>query len=688
MTPLRPGAARRLRARALARTGGAALGLALVCATVVGLAPALIPALVPALAPATVAAATPGLTITGDAIYDVRPDEHRVAVTVHMVATNHLKNTLTQQFSFRTAFLTVQPGTSGFALTGGSGSPTVTTHEVTDTFTSLKLDFGANLGAGRAMKLDLTFDIRDTGGDSGRPVRVSPSLVTFGAWAFATPSTPGSTVVVQLPTGYRVTIGRGPLAGPTTTALGVDAWSSGRLEAPLDFVADVVADRQVDHPAETQVDVSLSAGTVPVVVRSWPDDPAWGTRVTNLVVNALPILEREIGVAWPVDGPLQVNEVLVRGSGGFAGVFDPADRRVDISYAASDEVIIHELAHAWFNGRLVADRWAAEAFASYYGELATRELGLEIRPPSTVEPGVGAIPLNAWSSSSTETAESELYAYAASLELARKIADRAGAEDLRAVWSRAARGIGAYPPEPSTAEPVAEAPDWRGLLDLLEDQTGRDFGDLWRTWVARPEDLSALDARAHARTAYAQAVAAAGDWQLPVSIRNAMRSWRFDVALDGIRAADAVLGERAPLAAAAAATGLKLPDSLRAAFEAPDGLTAAPAEAAAERSTIDMIAAAQSARPVGTGFLDGLVIGLGLLFQDPAFQLGAARLAFEAGNVGGAYDAAQSARDAWRYAAEAGRWRIVSLVLLALSLAVFAWITRARRRRRRRIEPA
>jgi hypothetical protein len=517
---------------------------------------------------------------------------------------------------------------------------------------------------------------------------VAPSLVTFGAWAFATPSTPGSTVAVRMPSGYRVTIGRGPLEGPATGASGEEVWTSGRLAAPLTFVADVVADRQVETPAETQVDVPLSAGTVPVVVRAWPDDPAWASRVTNLVAHALPILEREIGVTWPVDGPLQVNEVLVRGSGGYAGVFDPADRRVDISYSASDAVVIHELAHAWFNGRLVADRWAAEAFASYYGDLATRELGLEIRPPDPVEPGVGAIPLNAWGSSATETTESELYAYAAALQLADEIAARAGPDNLRAVWAQAAGGIGAYHPEPTTNEPVASAPDWRGLLDLLEEQTGQDFDDLWRKWVARPEDLAALDARSTARTAYAESVRAAGDWQLPVSIRDAMRSWRFDVALDQVAAADGILGERQTLAAAAAATGVKVSDALRAAFEAPDGLAAAAAEAAAEHSAIEMIAAAEGARPTDAGFFDGLVIGLGLLFQDPGVQLGSAQLAFEAGNAGGAYDAALTARDAWRYAADAGRWRIVSGVLLALSLAVLAWVARTRRGRQARVEPA
>jgi hypothetical protein len=94
-----------------------------------------------------------------------------------------------------------------------------------------------------------------------------------------------------------------------------------------------------------------------------------------------------------------------------------------------------------------------------------------------------------------------------------------------------------------------------------------------------------------------------------------------------------------------------------------------------------MIAAAEAARPVDAGFFDGLVIGLGLLFQDPGVQLGTAQLAFESGNPAGASEAAARARDAWRFAADAGAWRVLSIFLLALSLGLFIRLARARRAR-------
>ena len=69
--------------------------------------------------PADVRAATPSLTIVTNARYDVQPDQHRVLVTLDMVLA-HLKDT-DQALLLRPAFLSVQPGTSGYKPTWSGG---------------------------------------------------------------------------------------------------------------------------------------------------------------------------------------------------------------------------------------------------------------------------------------------------------------------------------------------------------------------------------------------------------------------------------------------------------------------------------------------------------------------------------------------------------------------------------------
>ena len=661
----------------LARIAGLAAALALILSIGV----------VPALGPARVAAARPDLTLVGHAIYDVLPEEGRVAVSVRLRATNHLRDTVARRFFFRSAFLTVLPGTSHFRISGGNGNPKVSVDQRRADYTNLRIDFGANLAAGRSTTLTLTFDLDDTGGAPERPVRITPSIVTFNAWAFATPDTPGATVAVNVPAGYNVAMGRGPLDGPETTKSGEQAWTSGPIDEPLEFVADVVADR-LGAPVETLREVTLTNDPAAILVRSWPDDTAWSDRVLGLLERALPLLEDEIGVPWPIDGQLVLEESLTRGTDSFAGLFDPSAPRIEVSYAASDVIILHELAHAWFNGSLVADRWAAEAFASYYADIVAVRLGLAATPLEPVDPAAAvAIPLNAWGEG--EPPEAEAYAYAASLELARAIADRIGADNLRRTWSLVAAGVAAYPPDPAvdpladpaTAERAAGPPDWRALLDALEQQAGQPLDDLWRTWVARPEDLSALDERGPARLAYGQSLQAALPWRLPPSIREAMRAWQFDVAADLSSQAQAVLAQRSALEESAAAAGVTLPDRLRQAFEGTGGLDAAAAEAEFEQAIVDAVATAEAARPTTTDPGEQVMIFVGLIATDPEGRLALARTSLTVGDIETAYVAALAAEAAWIDAADLGRTRLVSTVLLTLALLLLASLVRQRRRR-------
>ena len=232
-------------------------------------------------------------------------------------------------------------------------------------------------------------------------------------------------------------------------------------------------------------------------------------------------------------------------------------------------------------------------------------------------------------------------------------------------------------------ETVTTAPDWRGLLDLLEAHAATSFDDLWRTWVARDTDLALLDARAAARARYDEVVAAAGDWRLPRAVRDAMRAWQFDQATELLDQARTILDQRAAIATAAAAAGLTTPTTLRTAFESPDGFASASLEATAELEAIQRYDAAAAARPDESDPL----VRLGLWGTTPDAELASARTSLATGDLTGSATAASSALSTWTGAAEAGRGRAVSLGIFVLVLVIgvilaVAWL-RGRRRRGR-----
>jgi hypothetical protein len=638
-------------------------------------------------APEAVRAARPDLTITSHATYDVQPDEQRIHVTVDLTLTNHLKDTKTRRYYFDEAFLDVMPRSSGFKLTRKGSSPTVKVAEKDDEFTRLRLAY-PRLYSGKTAKYRLTFDLKDPGGAPTRDLRVGDSLVSFPVWAFATDSTPGSSVSVEFPAGYEVEVEAGAIKDPTTDADGRTVFDTGKLDKPLTFFAYLVGSRPGAYREETVATTVLGA-PASLVVRSWPDDEPWAERVGGLLLGALPALGERIGLPWPYDEPLTVEEAVSRSTEGYAGLFDPRRGLVEIAYYADDFVVLHEAAHGWFNGSLLADRWANEAFASYYAAEVAETLDVDARGDElTDELRASRIPLNAWGPVGEESAPQEDYAYAASLALARAIATRAGEDGLQAVWYDAADGVGAYQPMDGGVERVEGPPDWRGLLDLLEARTAAGYSDLWRTWVARPDDALLLDARASARLHYAAVTEQAADWRLPRPIRDALRAWQFDDAATLLADASAVLDARADVDAAAEASGLIAPAGLRLAFEDDDGFEDAEAEAAAELATIEQYATAVALRPAATNPF----IELGLYGETPEVSLDAARDALARGDLEGSVTASIDAGSAWSEAEAVGQGRAFSIVLLVLAAVLFATMVvltiRRRRRRRQRVRMA
>ena len=671
--------------------------------------------------PAT--AATPSVTMVARTTYDVLPAENRVAATVAITATSHLQDTVTRHYYSTQAYLAVPPTASSFHLSAATGSPSVAVSSRSTAGIVLLLRFGSQLGSGKTLAMTLTFDIVDAGGIPERPLRISPSLVSFQAWALGSDAVAGSTVRVHLPAGYAAVVGRGPLTGPTSEADGSLDFDSSALPSPTSFVADVQADRPGDLVAATSP-VEVGGSSVDLVVRSWPDDPAWRARINDLLVPGLPKLGAAIGRPWPLGSRLEVRETLARaasgsGDGGDAATFDPALAQLDVSYLANETSILLGVAHAWFNGDLVADRWIADGFATLYAERTGLALGVNVASPTITQASLAyAGPLNAW----VPGGPADQYAEPAALDAARQIVREAGDQALRQVWQDAANGVGAYQPEtgagpiagsgitsgvpaasPGAASPGAASPgasrsvvgsaatttsgvpeaatgplDWRSLLDLLEAHATGDFETIWRTWIARPADQALLGARTAARSHYDDVVQAAGDWVLPRSIRNTMRAWQFQEANIELDAAADVLRQRTELEAAAVSDGLALPARLRIAFEGSEGMAAAAAEAVTEMAVITKYADAAALRPVDPD----IPTRIGLLGTTPDVDLERARAAFASGDLDGTLTAAAAARAIWEAAPGVARGRIFGGLGLALAFALLVYLVRARWRRR------
>jgi hypothetical protein len=193
-----------------------------------------------------------------------------------------------------------------------------------------------------------------------------------------------------------------------------------------------------------------------------------------------------------------------------------------------------------------------------------------------------------------------------------------------------------------------------------------------------------LDARLAARDRYRAFTASVAGWHVPLSIRDAMRAWRFDEATNLMDAAADVLDVRVKVEGAAAAAGLKAPAALREAFEDDDGFDDAIAEGGAELQAIEHYTAAVSQRPAEITPL----MQLGLIGQSPEAELATASEAFARGELAASAAASDAAAAAWVDAEPSGQGRAFSIATMVVAMLFFIALVivgfrRGRRRRQR-----
>lgn len=634
-------------------------------------------------APAALGAST-DLTVVTVARYAVLPSQGKVRVTVDATIANHVADTRVNTYYFDHAFLAVQPGIASPSVAKGPRGAAVRAVARASSATTLRIDFGSKLYGGHSIAIRFAFNLTNTGTAANRLVRIGASLVTFPVWAYASNGASGSRAIVQFPNGFDVSVDSGSFAARSRASDGGVILDSGNLASPLSFFAYVSAQQPATYRTSS-LSVATSDGPVVLTIKTWVDDRTWASRVGPLISRALPLLRSEIGVPWPHDTPVTLQEAVNRSGAGYAGLYDPQAETIQVAYWASPAVVVHETAHGWLNGTMLADRWAVEGFASLYSQQALAALKIASTAPKiTAQLQAAAYPLNDWPATPGPDATAEAYGQAASYTLAGLIAKQAGPDALARVWADAMSHTGAYQPPAgqagATRETVDGPPDWRGLLDLLEAETGSDFTPLWRTWVVRPDEAKLLDQRAAARTAYQALLAAADGWAVPRSVRDALRSWHFDTASSLMAGARVALTERAALESQASAAGLTLPSTMQRHFEAGD-LAEATVEAQREQAAVIAIGDATQARDESAR--DPLA-SAGLVGEDPGLVLAAAKSALANGDTVSAVADAQSAAQTWDGAHDEGRRRVLMVGALVVAFGVLAASLASRLRRTRR----
>ena len=393
---------------------------------------------------------------------------------------------------------------------------------------------------------DLPARLRPASTRAARPRATSASatsLVSFPVWAFATDDTPGSTVKVVFPTGYQVEVEAGEIPEPTTDAER-DGRSSARAASTSRSRSSPTSSATGRAPTRSSDGQRRPSATTPVdlEIRAWPDDPAWARarRRSGRARRCRSLGDTDRAAA----GRATAGSRSRRPSAGRRAAMPGCSIRPG---PGRGRVLRRRLrgpprgAHAWFNGALLADRWANEAFASYYGlQAAADARGQGDRRRADADELRGTDPAQRLGrprprATRPRTTPTRLRSPRPSTSPSGPGADglhrsgRTPRRDRRLPAARPAAPRGRRRAEAETVDRTARLARPAGPARGADR---RDYDDLWRD-LGRPADAtSLLDWTARPRAPDTRRSWRARGWDLPEAVRDAMRAWQFEAATD------------------------------------------------------------------------------------------------------------------------------------------------------------
>ncbi len=634
---------------------------------------------------ATAHAAGDGLSYTSTTTYTV----DAASGVVHVLAEIQLRNTIPDK---RDGYYISRRYFTGFSLPVPVGS--INAVAVTSKGTALRLqprlipgddsfflfdvDLASNLFYGQTARVNVSYDITGLAPRSENPSRVNAAYAAFDAFGIGDDGQ--VTVRVVVPDGFQIDV------------FGDDATITHENGNTIYTATNIPNPNEFDIFVSARNDAGLTSSIVDTNdgdqfdLRSWPGDTEWQQFVTTQIDDGVPELASLIGQPWPIADKVQVREAYTPYLYGYAGWFSAVDKEIEIGEDLDQEVVLHELSHAWFNDSWFSDRWLSEGFAQVYSNKAIAALGGTASEPLIVVPSdPGKVKLNSWGDPNfIDGADKvEAYGYNASFSVVQRIVAGIDDDTMRTIFAAVDANTIPYLGD---ADPEASggSADWRRFLDLAEEIGGSENAtDLFRQYVVTDDQAALLDERSAARDKYHQLVDDGGEWAPPVVVRRRMTTWSFTDAAQLIKASEDVLALREELTTKAGQLGTSYPDSYEADYEATTtDLHDVSAEIQKEIDTADAVLTAVAADAGG----DGLFGSVGLVGTDLPTVLDEAKAAFAKGDHDTARADAQKVIDTIDKAPDVGKQRslvAVGGVLLLIGLIVLTIVLVKRRRRRR-----
>jgi hypothetical protein len=497
---------------------------------------------------------------TASATYVADPANAVVHVTVSESAQNLKPDVVSggviRQFYYDELVLPIHTEASNVSAADKRGALRVT-RETEDGYDIVRIRLRSAIYFHQTASITLRYDLTGGAPRSTSQIRVGRAFV--GLYLYAWGDAGLGSVRLELPTGFDPEVNGDTL--DESTLGGAVVLSATEISEPFTWFSIVSANRDASLAISR---LALGNGNT-IVVRAWPEDAEWQTRVEDTLRLGTPLLRTLVGLDWPVDGELVVTEVQSAALEGFAGIYDPSNDTILITEELDELTIVHEASHAWFNDALFDARWIDEGLADAYASTVLDQLQIgEYEPPERPRLGSpGAGPLDDWvfpgRIADDATADREDYGYNASWYIVRSLLDEVGEAGMRGVLRAAANDEIAYlgdgPPEKVPAND-----DWRRFLDLLEERAGStEAEDLFSTFILTSGQVADLAARAAARQAYARLAVAGDGLAPPFVVRQAMSTWSFENADRWIAEATDLLGDRAALEGRAEALDVALP---------------------------------------------------------------------------------------------------------------------------------